>query len=74
MFDGAAGDGRAPTEELSCVRGLGCLFDGSGGRVRIHLAVPSQRGLEDPGGILGIRETLGNMNFGSARRQADAKH
>jgi hypothetical protein len=26
---GAAEDGRAPTEELSCVRGLGLLFDGA---------------------------------------------
>src|ERR1051325_8630712 len=35
LFDGAAEDGRAPTEELSCVRGSGLLSDGGGrGRPR----------------------------------------
>jgi hypothetical protein len=29
LLNGAAEDGRAPTEELSCVRGWGLLFGGA---------------------------------------------
>jgi hypothetical protein len=40
---GAAEDGRAPTEERSCVKGLGLLFDGLAGTFRYFLS----RALED---------------------------